>query len=271
MRSGCAHRKGSVVLALVLGIGAATGALSAGSHLCAPCAKQEAISAVTPITFGPPSWVAKLGIERSLPLVLSAGEEQALRRAIELSRLIRGQLASGVRFGDTRLRDELRQMLRLRPRLFYAQHVLAAWHLAQGEEGAARELRRQAEAAAPVVLVQGFETARGGPLVGARIPLLTVENNRMQHSVLDTSLRLEYVGLVTDEAGRVRLPVYDTLYRLVNDSHPPGYRASYKPFGWFYKEERIAELPVATVERLPSGRALGSVRASNGTLEERQG
>ena len=97
------------------------------------------------------------------------------------------------------------------------------------------------------VVVQRFEYADGRPLVGAEVRSFALECNRVRNGSLDPSLKLLYVGLVTDAGGEVRLPAYRTVWRTDSMAHPPGFDVTFPSLGWFEGRGKVGLLPPAVV------------------------
>ena len=126
---------------------------------------------------------------------------------------------------------------------FYAEYLLGLWHEINGRSDASREYSGLALQHAPVVLVMCYEFSDGRPLAGVSIQNLAVECNRVHNGSLDPSLILEFYDSTTDKDGCVRLPVYDTVYRLSSASFPNGFMAEYPKMGWFQGAGKLAYFP----------------------------
>jgi hypothetical protein len=184
---------------------------------------------------------------RNLPFTLDAAEREDLATCLRLAADVRSTLNGVSSFTDASARAQLEAVLARRPDFFYAEYLLGLWHTMNGDAARGREYYARALEHAPVVLVQRYELADGRPLAGARVDTFQVECNRVRNGSLDPSLKLTFFDLTTDAHGSIRVPVYDTVYRLFNTSHPEGYAATYPRLGWFESPGRVGLLPVAGV------------------------
>ncbi|MHB1034020.1 MAG: hypothetical protein ACYC35_11735 [Pirellulales bacterium] len=184
---------------------------------------------------------------RNLPFELAPEEDAAVRRCVELARLVRHRVNGVSKFESDSVRRELESLVAQRPRLFYAAYLLGLWHQMRGNPGSSKGYYNQALEAAPVNLVQRYEFADGRPLQGAGIDEIEIECNRVREHALDPSLKLVFFHLKTDQDGCVRLPVYNTVYRLYTAAYPAGHNADYPWLGWFEVEGKIGLMPVVVV------------------------
>jgi hypothetical protein len=184
---------------------------------------------------------------RDLPFNLDMPERVDIAICLRLAGRVRNSGESEPAFTDEDTRIKLEDVLKRRPGFFYAEYLLGLWHTASGDPVTGARHYADALEHAPAVLVQRYELAAGQPLVGATIATFQVECNRVRHGKHDPSLKLTFFDLETDKDGCIRLPVYDTVYRLFNTSDPAGYRATYSELGWFEARGRVGLLPVATV------------------------
>jgi hypothetical protein len=144
---------------------------------------------------------------------------------------------------------ELEQFLTEHPRNFYVEHVLSAWHYAQGQVAESERYRELSLAHAPVVLVQKYQREDGAPAANLLVRRFGFELNRLVRDDSEDTIRLEYVLLTTDGADCIHFPVYGTVYRRVKPGEPVGLDADYPRIGFFKPTSRYAELPDATVTR----------------------
>lgn len=184
---------------------------------------------------------------RNLDFTLTSAEREDVATCLDLAGEVRNTTDGVSAFTDPAVRAKLEAILDRRPEFFYAEYLLGLWHEKTGDAGRARDYHVKALDHAPVILVQRYELSDGRPLTGARIETFQVECNRVRNGILNPSLKLTFFDLTTDSDGAIRLPVYDTVYRLFNTSHPAGYTADYPRLGWFESEGRIGLLPVAKV------------------------
>jgi hypothetical protein len=188
---------------------------------------------------------------RNLPFTLDAAEREDLAVSLRLAGDVRTTLNGVSSFSDPSARAQLEAVLARRPDFFYAEYLLGLWHAMNGDAARGHTHYARALEHAPVVLVQRYELADGRPLVGARIDTFQVECNRVQNGSLNPSLKLTFFDLTTDAGGSIRVPVYETVYRLFNTSHPDGCTATYPRLGWFESPGRVGLLPAARVQREP--------------------
>lgn len=150
------------------------------------------------------------------------------------------------RFDDLKTRDDLEDLLKLKPDFFYTQHLLGTWYRRNGDLDKAQELLSASLKNAPVVLTQRYRTGNGESLTDVTIDGMSIECNRVKNHSLDPSLQLEFIDLVTDSDGEVAVPVYDTVFRLASRSYPAGYDTEMQRLGWFSAKSRIGVLPEIT-------------------------
>ena len=184
---------------------------------------------------------------RELPFRLDAAEQADVDACRALAVAVRSRDQDGCPFDKPAIREQLEALLARRPDYFYAESLLALWHARNGDAIAARDWSSRAETHAPVVLVQTFRRPDGTPAAGLKIPEMAIECNRVIGGSIDQSLDLPFFGLTTDVDGRVRLPVYETVYRLASISYPSGHTLDMPRLGFFESRGRISLLPDATV------------------------
>jgi hypothetical protein len=189
---------------------------------------------------------------RNLPFDVPAEEEQLLRECVELMRLNNHTVNDVTRFSEPAARERLEEILRQRPDFFYAEYALGLWHRLHGKPEDADHYFALAYRHAPVVLVQQYQREDGTPLANTALGHVEIECNRVRNGSLDPSLKLLFANGVTDERGRVYLPVYDTVYRVTSNGHPAGYSLAIPRMGWF-ESRKVGLLPVAVVR--PVGEA----------------
>jgi len=184
---------------------------------------------------------------RNLDFTLTSAEREDLALCLDLAAEVHDTTNGVSAFADPSTKTQLESVLARRPNFFYAEYLLGLWHEKTGDASRAREYYAKALEHAPVVLVQRYELPDGRPLAGARIATFQVECNRVRNGNLNPTLKLTFFDLTTDADGAIRLPVYDTVYRLFNTSHPAAHTADYPRLGWFESETRIGLLPRAAV------------------------
>jgi hypothetical protein len=199
------------------------------------------------------SWLDRLlgrGAWRPLPFHLSLDEEADIRACLELGHRVGGTFNGKSYFAGDNVRQHLEELMQPRLHFFYAEHLLGLWNEMNDRKDRARELYQQALEHAPIILVQRYEHEDGRPHAGALVHHLGIECNRVENNGLDPRLVLDFYNLTTDSDGCVRLPVYDTVYRLSSASIDiGGLEASYPTLGWFKAQTRVALLPPAKVAR----------------------
>jgi hypothetical protein len=191
------------------------------------------------------------GAWRELPFTLSPQEEKDLRVCERLRRKVRSSVNGKVEFTGAEVRQELEGLLRQSPRFFYAEYLLGLWLEMDGTTEASARYYRFALEHAPVTLVQRYEFEDGRPLARVSIQHLAVECNRVQNGSLNPNLNLQFYDLITDKDGCVRLPVYETVYRLSSASYPSGFEANFPELGWFEARGRVGLLPPVKVRASP--------------------
>ncbi|MEQ9410984.1 MAG: M56 family metallopeptidase [Fuerstiella sp.] len=153
------------------------------------------------------------------------------------------------RFDDVETREILDDILKRHPDFFYAQHMLATWHRRNGNPAMAKELFAKAFENAPVILSQRYKSGDGTPITGLEIDAIAIECNRVKNRSIDQSLELSFVDLTTDAKGEIRVPVYDTVFRLSSRSIPRGYSTEMPRLGFFEAKSRVGQLPEVTAWR----------------------
>lgn len=180
---------------------------------------------------------------RNLDFVLSEPVETALKQAAKIAQG-RNSTSNGVtKFERDQTRLDLEELLAKHPTLFYAQHLLATWHRDYGDTTKSKELFASALSNAPTVLVERYLQPGGKPMKNIEIGGMTIEHNRVQKRSLDPSLKLRFIDLQPDGNGDIRLPVYQTVYRVNSRSYPRGHEMETRSLGWFEAESKEGRLP----------------------------
>ncbi len=125
---------------------------------------------------------------------------------------------------------------------FYAQYLLATWHRLNNQPTEADACYQRATDLAPNILVIQYTDPAGQPAANLKLDRVEIGCDRVtdEGTKLDQRLVLVYPHLVTDAAGRVYLPVYDTTYRPVHLPEPDSYNIAYTPGeGWFNTASRL--------------------------------
>ena len=190
---------------------------------------------------------------RDLSFSIPPTEEALVNECVKLAQRNNWMLNGKTRFAEPDVRQQLEAILEQLPNFFYAEHLLATWHRNRGSAEEAERYQRLAVAHAPVVLIQAYTSEDGRPLAKTDVRRIEIECNRVQNGSLNPSLRLVFPACVTDERGRVYLPVYDTVYRLGSISHPDGWDMTVPSLGWF-ESRKLGLLPAAIVRPKPSTR-----------------
>ena len=147
-------------------------------------------------------------------------------------------------FDEPDTRERLEIILKEQPEFFYAQHLLGMWQLRNGDAQEGQRLIDLALKSAPVVLSRRYRFGNDEPLKNIEIQRTEIECNRVQNNSLDPSLHLMYPALVTDNDGRIRIPVYDTVFRSSSHSWPDGYHVEEtENLGRFKSKTHIGILP----------------------------
>jgi hypothetical protein len=153
-------------------------------------------------------------------------------------------------FDDEETKTKLEGILELHPDSFYAEYLLGLWYRLQGDQFKAKRYVEQALSKAPVILVQPYLDEHGKPLRNLPIQKYSIACCRVRNGSLDY-VDFEYVDLVTDDAGEIRVPVFDAIYLRSQASIPDGYKVVYPPLGYFHSNNRIGVLPPAFVKECP--------------------
>lgn len=182
------------------------------------------------------------GQYRNLSFYVSEREEELVH-----------QLADLATQGVTTLKSEqagqtLKQLAADHPGQFYAQWMLGTWYRLHNQSQEAAQAYQQAFSEVPGVMKLQYVDAQGNPMPNLEVGTLVLECNRVENHTLDPSLHLVFPALVTDEAGFVYLPVYHTIYRLLQMPQPAGYQAKYPDLGWFDFPGRFGTLPQVVVQ-----------------------
>ncbi len=182
---------------------------------------------------------------RPIDFSLTVKEEELLKRCLTQAALMRHSQNQIPLFKNEEVKTELESILKEKPNFFYAEYLLGLWYEMNDENSKSRQFYDQALEHAPVVLEQGYENEFGQAIQGANIQSLSIEHNRVNEKGLDPSLKLQFFNLTTDIKGVIKIPVYDTVYRISSIAHPTGYSAEYASLGWFEKGGYVGVLPVA--------------------------
>ena len=184
---------------------------------------------------------------RNLPFQIDEDEEQAVRECKMIAWKY-FSTSNGKRvFDQQETRQKLETILEAHPTLFAARHLLGTWHRVNGNLETAERLIRESLADAPVVLTRQYRHGNGSPLVGVEIPGVSIECNRVQNFSRKQSIKLSYVGFITDEQGEIHLPVYDTVNRLSSTRSPVGYNEESIKLRFFESKAHRGILPDVTV------------------------
>lgn len=184
-----------------------------------------------------------MGGWRNLPFKLEPEQEAAIQACHDIAQRMRRRHNGMLEFTKIESCDDLNDILKEHPDCFYAKHLLGTWHRLNGDKPLATKLINESLQQAPVVLSRRYATGDGKPVAGLSVGAISIECNRVQRGSLDPSLKLEFVAMVTDADGVVRVPVYDTVYRLSSWTHPSDYSAESKSLGWFESKAKNGLLP----------------------------
>ncbi|HBL45583.1 MAG TPA: hypothetical protein DDZ90_19565, partial [Planctomycetaceae bacterium] len=187
--------------------------------------------------------LASSGVWMNLDFQIDAEETEAVKKCNEIAQSYFSTKSDKKIFDQPETREALKAILQERPNFFYAQQLLGTWYRRHGDLKRSTALLNAALANAPVVLTQKYQAGNGAPMQGLEIPQLEIECNRVQNHSLDPSLKLKYVDLLTDADGNIKLPVYDTVYRITTLGHPSGYSIENDNLGWFESQATNGVLP----------------------------
>lgn len=167
---------------------------------------------------------------------------------MELSRLAHGS-EGFPEFTSERARDRMQQGRQtLDDRYdFYPEFLLAKWHELQGNDERAARLYEQSFAHAEAALIRTYVGPDGKSIKGHDAVEIILGFDQVENDSINTNLRLAYPHLVTDELGRVYLPVFKTIYRIDRRgdlTQPPPVRRD-----WFVMPGQLGELQRVTVQR----------------------
>lgn len=161
---------------------------------------------------------------------------------------------NGIReFEREETRVELEAILSGSLHLFHAKSLLATWHAMNGNAEQASEYRNAALEAAPVILTIPVRFGPDRPAKGVSIESLSIEHNRFTRKgafggvSIDPSINLRFINVASDHDGNLRLPVYNTVFRVNSWSHPKGLHADMRSLGWFKSKRREGILPTLWV------------------------
>ena len=125
---------------------------------------------------------------------------------------------------------------------FYPLYLLALWHQQSNAPSAAKDYFQQAIDLAPKLLIIEYKNPKGQTLLNLNVGTVEIGCDRVieEKTKLDQRLVLVYPNQITDAAGRIYLPVYDTTYRPVLLPQVEGYTIKYDhPEGWFNIPSRL--------------------------------
>ena len=209
---------------------------------------------------------------RNLDFQIDAEEAAAVKKCNEIAQAYFSTNNNKKVFDQQETREALKAILEERPDFFYAQQLLGTWYRRHGDLKRSTALLNAALANAPVVLTQKYQAGNGAPMQGLQIPQLEIECNRVQNHSLDPSLKLKYVDLLTDADGNLKLPVYDTVYRITTLGHPSGYSIENDNLGWFESQATNGVLPDVLVWKTWSQpRNFSRTAAESNLLREARG
>ena len=130
---------------------------------------------------------------------------------------------------------------------FYPEFLLAKWHELDGDDEQAARLYEQSFAHAEAALLRTYVGPDGEVVEGYDAGEIILGFDQVENDKINTNLRLTYPHLVTDELGRVYLPVFKTIYRIERRDdlpQPPPVRRD-----WFVMPGQLGELQRVTVQR----------------------
>jgi len=160
---------------------------------------------------------------------------------LQLSRLALGQgNIKDLGSSEAKALIEKAQETLIGPDLFYADYLMGVWHELNNNPELAKAAWQASFSQAQAVILQRVVDTNEQPIAGYRLPPIVVAYDRIENDVVNTSLRLAYPNLVTDDRGYVYLPVYKTIYRVepVSDlSQPSPLRDD-----WFTFPDQFGEL-----------------------------
>lgn len=180
---------------------------------------------------------------KNLPFKISPEEEAYIKSAVEISQKSRTRSNSVIKFDKLGVIDELKNLEAGFGDHFYVKYLMGTWYWRNGFGEKASELFEQSINMAPKVLVIKYVDKNRKPLEGLYISHVELECNRVQNRYLDPSLELVYHTLVTDDAGCIYLPVYDTVLRWTSLTHPDGWDVDYHSLGHFRIRGKFGKLP----------------------------
>ncbi len=128
------------------------------------------------------------------------------------------------------------------PQYFYPHYLLALWHQQSNDPSAAKDYFQQAIDLAPKLLIIEYKNPKGQTLLNLNVGTVEIGCDRVieEKTKLDQRLVLIYPNQITDAAGRIYLPVYDTTYRPVHLPQVDGYTITYDHNeGWFNIPSRL--------------------------------
>ncbi|MFW6061069.1 MAG: hypothetical protein ACODAQ_12885 [Phycisphaeraceae bacterium] len=178
---------------------------------------------------------------RELNLTVPTAEEEAVQQL--------AALASAGSFDDEATRQRITAIREDHPDLFYADYLLATWHRLHDNDDRAATLYQQAFRTAPRAIQQQYIDGRNRELPDLPVGQLTVICYRSDGERVDESLRLVFPALRTDARGFIHLPVYRTIYSIVDREPPPGHRVTDLDPPVFQFPGQVGTLEAALVER----------------------
>ena len=198
----------------------------------------------------------------NLSFKISAEEEARVEELQEIAQSYFSTHNAVRQFDEPDTRNRLEAILKDQPGFFYTQHLLGTWHARNGDAEEGQRLIDDALKTAPVVLSRRYRFGNGEPLQNTEIQRTSIECNRVENHSLDPGLNLMYPALVTDTEGRIRVPVYDTVFRAREYSWPDGYHMEEtETLGWFKSKTHTGVLPDMLVW-VPYSRPMDFTRTS---------
>lgn len=179
----------------------------------------------------------------------SGPQEKWKKINLELSPLERdlidesATLAGSDGFTDDATRARLVEITDRYPRLWYPRWLLGHWHALHGTTDEADRLFNEVFKLAPATLMIPYENPAGRAMVDLPVGTITLACDQADGKTIDQTMHLVYPQLVTDDAGRVYLPVFHTILRFVDFTEPAGYHAHLgSDYQWFEYPGKVAQL-----------------------------
>ncbi|MEM8781573.1 MAG: hypothetical protein AAGE65_01845 [Planctomycetota bacterium] len=140
---------------------------------------------------------------------------------------------------------------------FYAAGLLALWYAdavaatgdALGAE-AAEEWWTRAFAAAPAALVQSVQGTGGAPAAGQNVGTIAIAFDTVdpEADAIDTELVLVFPGVRTDANGGWYLPIFKTIFRVIDPALGPPVPNDPQQSVWLTHVGGVGRLPVLTAD-----------------------